>query len=292
MIAEVELMGTRDGVTQLQRRWRPASTSATKSAIVVVHGLGEHSGSYEHTGRYLAERGHDVVAFDNRGFGQSGGPRGHIDRFKTYVDDVEDLVVERRQLGLPVVLLGHSLGGLIAASYVVGDRPSPDVLVLSAPALNANLPLWKRTAAPLLARLAPKLFVPTDFEASILTRDPEIQPTYAADELRVRGSTARLGEESFEAMRTVTRGLRRITLPTYVLHGGDDTLVPPAASQPLAALPNVTYRLWPGLRHECFNEIERLDVLGELVAWLEDAVTGVDRSSAGSDGQRPESRST
>ena len=200
MIAEVELTGTRDGVTQLQRRWRPVA-GAAKSAIVMVHGLGEHSGSYEHTGRFLAEHGHDVVAFDNRGFGQSGGRRGHIDRFKIYLDDVEDLVVERRQLGPPVVLLGHSLGGLIAASYLVDDRPSPDVLVLSAPALAANLPRWKRVAAPIMARLAPKLFVPTDFEASILTRDPEIQPTYAADELRVRGSTARLGEESFEAMR-------------------------------------------------------------------------------------------
>ncbi len=287
MIAEVELMGSRDGVTQLQRRWRPDTTEATTAAMVLVHGLGEHSGSYEHTGRYLAERGLDVLAFDNRGFGQSGGRRGHIDRFKTYLDDVEDLVVERRQLGLPVVLLGHSLGGLIAASYLVDGRPPPDLLVLSAPALEANLPRWKRTAAPLLARLAPKLFVPTDFDPAVLTRDPDLQPTYAADELRVRGSTARLGEESFEAMRTVARELHRIDLPTYVLHGGDDDLVPPNASRPLAELPNVTYRLWPGLRHECFNELERFDVLGELVAWLDTAIRPV-----AVDAQRPESRST
>ena len=90
----------------------------------------------------------------------------------------------------------------------------------------------------------------------------------------------------------MARKLRRITLPTYVLHGGDDTLVPPRASRPLAELPNVTYRLWPGLRHECFNEIERFDVLGELVAWLDDAVTGVDRSGRTGHDQRPESRST
>ncbi|MGI9615384.1 MAG: lysophospholipase [Acidimicrobiales bacterium] len=271
-------MGTRDGVTQLQRRWRPGSESDTRSAIVLVHGLGEHSGCYENTGRYLAEQGHDVVAFDNRGFGQSGGRRGHIDRFDTYLDDVEDLVVERRQSGLPVVLLGHSLGGLIATSYVVAGRPAPDVLVLSAPALEANLPRWKRAAAPLLGRLTPKLFIPTDFEATILTRDPELQPTYAEDDLRVRGSTPRLGEESFQAMRDVAEQLHKITMPTYVLHGGEDELVPPAVSRPLAALPNVTYRLWPELRHECFNEIERLDVLGELTGWLDTVLANIDRS--------------
>lgn len=289
MIADVELMGTRDGVTQLQRRWRPGGDGPVKSAIVLVHGLGEHSGCYEHTGRFLAGERHDVVAFDNRGFGQSGGRRGHIDRFETYLDDVEDLVVERRQLGLPVVLLGHSLGGLISVNYLISGRPAPDALVLSAPALEANLPRWKRAAAPLLARLAPRLFVPTDFEASILTRDPDFQPTYAADDLRVRGSTARFGEQSFEAMRAVEGELHRITVPTYVLHGGDDELVPPAVSRPFADLPNVTYRLWPGLRHECFNEIERRDVLNELSSWLETVVARSDLDSAA---QRAESPST
>ena len=259
----------------------------TRSAIVLVHGLGEHSGCYENTGRFLAEQGHDVVAFDNRGFGQSGGRRGHIDRFDTYLDDVEDLVVERRQSGLPVVLLGHSLGGLIATSYVVAGRPAPDVLVLSAPALEANLPRWKRAAAPLLGRLTPKLFIPTDFEATILTRDPEIQPTYATDDLRVRGSTPRLGEESFQAMRDVAGRLHKITMPTYVLHGGEDELVPPEVSRPLAGLPNVTYRLWPELRHECFNEIERLEVLGELAGWLDTVLADIDQLP-----QRAESPST
>ena len=287
MIAEVELMGTRDGVTQLQRRWRPDDPQSTRSAMVLVHGLGEHSGCYEHTGRFLAERGHDVVAFDNRGFGQSGGRRGHIDRFATFLDDVEDLVVERRQLDEPVVLVGHSLGGLIAANYVIAGRPAPDLLVLSAPALEANLPRWKRAAAPLLDKVAPTLFVKADFEASILTRDPARQPTYAADDLRVRGSTARFGQESFEAMRAVEGRLHRITLPTYVLHGSADELVPPEVSRPLADLPNVTYRLWPDLRHECFNEIERLDVLRELADWLDRALTDLDRS-----GQRAESPST
>jgi alpha-beta hydrolase superfamily lysophospholipase len=161
---------------------------------------------------------------------------------------------------------------LISVNYVIDGRPSPNLLVLSAPALEATLPRWKRKAAPMLAKAAPKLFVKTDFDPSILTRDPEIQPTYSADELRVRGSTARFGVESFEAMRRVADDLHRIEMPTYVLHGSADELVPLAVSRPLADLPNVTYRPWPELRHECFNEIERSDVLGELADWLDRAL--------------------
>jgi alpha-beta hydrolase superfamily lysophospholipase len=284
LIVENELVGTRDGLSQLQRRWHLVDDQAggvaqrgapPKAAVLLVHGIAEHSGRYEHVGRYLAERGFDVLAFDSRGHGQSGGRRGHVEHFTDHLDDVEDLIVERRQLGAPVVLIGHSLGGLISASYMVSGRPQPDLLVLSAPALDADLPRWQRLAAKALARIAPRLFVKTRVDPSILTRNEEVQAAYLADPLRVGGSTARLGQESFAAMAETSASIDRITVPTYVLHGGDDRLVPPSASRPLADLPNVTYRLWPGLRHECFNEPERDDVLAEVVDWLDTQVVAI-----------------
>ena len=284
---QTDLTATRDGLTQLQRRWLPApEPDGPRSAVVLVHGLGEHSGRYEHVGQFLAERGHDVLGFDNRGFGQSGGARGHIDRFDLFLDDIEDLVVERRQLGVPVVVVGHSLGGLMAATYATSDRPQPDVLVLSAPALGAEAPRWQRVAAPILARVAPERFVKSEIDPSILSADPAVQRAFRDDPLRVAGGTARLGDEIFTTMASTRAAIDRISMPTYVLHGSADRLVPSRHSRPLADLPNVTYRLWTGLRHECFNEIGREDVLDELAAWLDGAVSDI----AAQD--RPESPST
>lgn len=298
VVATEQLAGTRDGITQLQRRWQPAAVpdggthggpqsggpeaaGPTRSAVLLVHGIGEHSGRYDHVGRFLAARGHDVLAFDNRGHGQSGGRRGHVDHFGQFLDDVEDHVLERRQLGLPVVLIGHSLGGLISATYVVEGRPAPDLLVLSAPALKAQIPAWQRRLAPVLARVWPTVFVPGGIDGALLSRDPEVQRAYLSDPLRVAGSTAGLGQQIFAAMETTTANLARITLPTYVLHGSEDNLVPLAASQPLEGRPNVTYRRWEGLRHECFNEPNRDEVLGEMADWIEDRLAGPPLSGEG-----------
>ncbi len=271
LVITEQLTGTRDGLTQLQRRWRPAGGTGeppVRAAVVIVHGIGEHSGRYDHVGRFLAGRGYDVLAFDSRGHGQSGGPRGHVERFTELLDDVEDHVIERRQLGLPVVLFGHSLGGLISATYVVEGRPPPDLLVLSSPALGADVPRWHRLAAPVLSRLWPRVFVKGNIDERLLSRDPAVQRAYRDDPLRVGGSTARLGQEVFTTMASTSAELARITMPTYVFHGDEDRLVPSSASRPLSGRPNVTYRLWPGLRHECLNEPEQREVLAELDTWL------------------------
>ncbi|MDH4077163.1 MAG: lysophospholipase [Acidimicrobiia bacterium] len=289
VVVSEQLAGTRDGTTQLQRRWQPATAASDhgpqgagpRAAVVLVHGIGEHSGRYDHVGRFLAQRGHDVLAFDSRGHGQSGGRRGHVDHFRLFLDDVEDHVLERRQLGLPVVLIGHSLGGLISATYVVERRPAPDLLVLSAPALKAQIPAWQRRLAPMLSRVWPTVFVPGGIDGALLSRDPEVQRAYLSDPLRVAGSTARLGQQIFATMETTAANLDRITLPTYVLHGSDDQLVPPAASQPFDGLSNVTYRRWAGLRHECFNEPDRAEVLGEMAAWMEDQLADLPLSGDG-----------
>ena len=261
----VQFGQARDGNTQLVRRWPVKNPVA---AILLVHGIGEHSGRYQHVGAFLAERGYDVVAFDNRGFGQSGGRRAHVDSFDQFLDDIEDLLSERRALGVPVVLFGHSLGGLMASTYLVSDRPQPDLGILSAPALAAEVPRWQRLAAPVLGRLAPSVFIKGKAMSGLLSRDEEVEKAYHADPLVILGATAGLGHEIFSTMEATSANLDRISVPTYVLHGESDRLVPPAASQPLIGHPMVTYRSWPGLRHECMNEPERFEVLAEIAKWL------------------------
>lgn len=264
----VEFFATNSrGGTQLRRRWDVASPRA---AVLIVHGIGEHSGRYQHVGDHLAAVGFDVLAFDQLGFGQSEGRRAHVDRFGQLLDDVEALMAERRELAVPVVLLGHSLGGLVSAAYLVSDRPPPDLAVLSAPALEAEVETWKRVTAPLIGRLAPRLFIPNKIDGVLLSRDVAVQEAYVNDPLVTAGATARLGKEIFAAMDRTRAAIDRISIPTYVLHGGEDELVPLSASAPLRALPNVTYKVWEGLRHECFNEPEQDEVLDAMSTWLLD----------------------
>ncbi len=257
---------TRDGLTQRRRHW---AATDPKAAILLVHGIGEHSGRYEHVGDALSDAGYDTLAFDQRGFGETGGRRAFVTEFSEYTDDVADLLAERRELGVPVVLMGHSLGGLIVAAYLVGNDPAPDLAVLSAPALAAEIPRWQRFAVPVLSRVAPQLHVKSDFDGSILSRDESVQQAYDNDPLRVNGTTASLGRQIMAAMASTSAQLDKITIPTYVLHGGDDKLVPPAASEPIGELPNVTRKVWPGLLHECLNEPEWPDVVAGITDWLD-----------------------
>lgn len=257
------------GGTQMRRRWE---VDGAKAAVLIVHGIGEHSGRYVHVGDHLASRGYDVLAYDQVGFGQSEGRRAFVNSFDDYLDDVEVLLGERRETGVPVVLLGHSLGGLVAATYLESDRPQPDVAILSAPALGAEVPAWQRIAAPIIGRFAPKVFIPSKIDGPILSHDPEVQTAYETDPLGVRGNTAGLGREIFATMEATAAAISKIKVPTYVLHGAEDELVPEQFVAPLADLPNVTYRSWEGLRHECFNEYEKLDVMNEMADWLDSQV--------------------
>jgi alpha-beta hydrolase superfamily lysophospholipase len=256
---------TRDGLTQLRRHW-PAD--APKAAVLLVHGIGEHSGRYDHVGAHLAARGFDTLAFDNRGFGQSGGRRAFVKGFSQYKDDVEDLLTERRELGVPVALFGHSLGGLICTDYLVGGRPQPDLAILSAPALGAEVPAWQRMAAPIMGKISPKLFLPAKIGGELLSRDPQVGADYVNDPLVISGATAGFGRSFFRAMKRVNANLARISVPTYVLHGSEDGLVPTASSEPLGELDLVTRKVWEGLRHECMNEPEKEEVLTAVSDWI------------------------
>ncbi len=125
-------------------------------------------------------------------------------------------------------------------------------------------------AAPILGRFVPSLFIKGTQMTGLLSRDEEVEKAYHADPLVILGATAGLGRAIFETMDETSARLDRIRIPTYVLHGEEDQLVPQAASLPLRDLANVTYRSWPNLRHECLNEPERFEVLGEIRDWLDE----------------------
>lgn len=272
-IPTTETVTSRTGVDRFQRRW---VANEPRAAVLLVHGVAEHSGRYDYVGSYLAEHGFDVLSFDLRGHGESGGRRGHVATFDDFLGDVEELLEDRRALGVPVILFGHSLGGLIAATYASGGRPAPDLLVLSAPALAADVPGWQRLAATALGQVAPKLSIPNNFDGELLSRDDAVGVAYRDDPLRVKVATARFGKVVFSTMEATADRLHRITVPTYVLHGTDDRLVPPRASEPFASIGSATRVLHEGLRHECLNEPERDEVLAGITAWIDQQLASAD----------------
>jgi alpha-beta hydrolase superfamily lysophospholipase len=238
------------------------------ATVLIVHGIAEHSGRYERTGRLLAEAGLDVHAFDIRGHGLSGGRRVYVRKWDDYLDDLACRLQGVREPGRPMVLFGHSMGALIALTYACSDRPAPDLLVLSAPPLGARVPGWQRALVPVLSRLAPALVLANPISGEQLSRDPAVGTACFADPLVQPRSTTRLGAELLKAMKRGRGQLDRLHVPTLVIHGGADTLVPTQVSEPLAAVPGVERRVLPNLRHETLNEPEGPQVVAAIVEWL------------------------
>jgi acylglycerol lipase len=261
-----------DGTKLLVRRWAPPGPAW--ASVLLVHGIAEHSGRYELVGNRFAAAGLDVQAYDQRGFGASGGNRAYVDRWDQQLNDMGERlrIVRSDAAGRPVVLYGHSLGGLIALGYTLTDRAKPDLLVLSAPAIEANIPGWKRSMVRVLSRVAPRMRIPNSFDGMTLSRDPDVAERYLADPLNEHVTTARFGAEALAEQTRVQANLGRLALPTLVIHGADDGLVPASSSAPLAELTGVTRREYPGIRHELHNEPEGPSIIDDVVGWIRDQV--------------------
>lgn len=254
-----------DGTELFTRSVTPEGRRAT---VVVVPGLAEHGGRYDHVARQYAEAGLAVRITDLRGFGRSSGARAFVETFDDYTDDLVADLEGAREEGGPVVLHGHSMGGLVALRYALSDRPPPDLLVLTGPSLDARIPVAKRAAAHLLARLMPRFTMPNQLDGSQLARDPAVGEAYFADQLVHTRTTARLGSELLKAMAATRPSIASLDVPTLVLHGAADTIVPPGASAPLGLVPGVERVLMPGLRHEVHNEgPEAIDM---VIGWIEE----------------------
>lgn len=270
MTSQTDAVVARDGTPLFVRTWQPRGEPW--AVVLLVHGVSEHSGRYEHVGQWLADAGLEVHAYDHRGYGQSGGPRGHVDSWSQLLSDLQERVVAVRRPGLPLVLYGHSMGGLLSAEYAEGDRPQPDLMVLSAPGLISGHPRYLHWLAGIFGRLAPRFALKVRGDFSVLSRDVAVQRAFADDPLVVLKQTARFGLEAFAAQRRTLAGVARMGVPTLVIHGLDDRLVPPVASEALGSLPNVARRLYPGLRHELHNEPEGREVVSDVIEWLRSRV--------------------
>lgn len=280
----VDHVAASDGTVLLTRHW-PADEAEAGGAwagapwacVLLVHGLGDHSGRYEHVGDQLAAAGLDAYAYDHRGMGGSEGRRGDVEHWSQLHDDLGGRLVAVRaaSAGRPVVLYGHSLGGLIVAGYCLSPRPKPDLVVLSSPALDDELPAWKHAVAKGLSRVVPTLSIPNGIDGSTISRDPSVAAKTVDDPSCVKTSTVRMGAAGFaEQDRVRAAAPGGLGVPTLVLHGLDDGLVPSAASEPFEGAPGVERRTYPGLRHELHNEPEGPEIVESVIGWLRKQVAG------------------
>ncbi len=256
------------------QRWRPPRDP--RAIIVLVHGLGEHSGRYTTLVERLLARGFGVDAFDHRGHGRSEGRRADIESMDTLAADVRSRIAAVRadHPGRPLVLLGHSMGGAVALWVAMSDPALVDALVLSAPAVGADpsVPPLQLRMARLLARLWPGFGIHT-LDPATVSRDPGVVRAYGADPLVHHGALpARTVVALLDAMRAFEALVAGLRVPVLVMHGTADRLVPLAHAETVyraLGAADCTVLRYAGLAHELFNEPEQASVYADLEAWLD-----------------------
>ena len=243
--------------------WSPGVQA--RGVVVIVHGFGEHSDRYEHVARRLVAEGYATYALDHRGHGRSEGPRAVIDRLAGAVSDIDRLVVLAGDAhpGLPVFMLGHSMGGLLAVQYALEHRDRLTGLLLSGAlaALDAA-PAPARLIARMLSVVAPGAGL-IALDASLVSRDPQVVAAYRADPMVHHGKLpARTVAELMAAGQRFPERVPQITVPTLIMYGSEDRLCPPSGSVMLGeriGAADMTVTPYEGLYHEILNEPEQRD---------------------------------
>lgn len=269
-----------------------------RAVVLMVHGLGEHASRYGHVARHLLDWGFAVRAYDQRGHGESGGARGVLPNETALLDDLAEVVDDTRLRSqrlphairaadaseqppsphLPLILLGHSMGGLVASQFVALKVRPVEGLVMSSPALDAGLNGLHKLLLAVSARLAPNLCVSNGLDARYISHDELVVKKYLADRRVHNKISARLGQFIATAGPATVAAAARWSTPTLLMYAGADRLVSPAgsrafaenaASSPDVKPGTVTTKCFDGLYHEIFNEADAAPVFDTLKAWLD-----------------------
>ncbi len=270
--AEGRFVG-RGGLDLFRQWWRPPG--GARAALANIHGLGDHSGLYPALVEHMIGRKMAVHSFDLRGNGRSPGARGFVETWGDYRDDLSRFIeaVRRDEPGLPLFLIGNSLGGLIALDWAMDHSGTVNgVVAVSTPLGDLGVPAPLLALGRLLSRVWPAFSLETGMDLSGLARDPAIAEQILADPLFHRRGTARLSTEVTAAIARVQGGAAFFTLPLLVLHGSDDRMVPPAGSRAFAARAGSSDKRlieYPGAYHALFADVGREQVLDDVAAWVE-----------------------
>ena len=255
--------------------WPLDPDTPLRGVVIVVHGLGEHAGRYDHVARRLNSWGYAVRGYDQCGHGESGGAPGSLPTDSRLLDDLADIIDSTRsrmQPETPLILLGHSMGGLVVGRFVsLGMRPV-DGLIMSSPALNAGMNALQKLLVAVLPKIAPDLRVGNGVKPQFISHDPAVVAAYKGDRLVHDRISARLARFIATAGPLTLAAAPQWTVPTLLMYAGDDRLLNPQGSRDFAALAPkdvVTSVCFDALYHEIFNELDATAVFATLQQWLQ-----------------------
>ncbi|MBX3592070.1 MAG: lysophospholipase [Burkholderiaceae bacterium] len=264
-----------DGVELHGLCWRPPVADAAASrTVVIVHGLGEHVGRYATLGDWLAARGWTLRGHDHRGHGRSQGARGKLSSSHDLVDDLAAAIdALAAPASAPPLLMGHSMGGLVALTYALRHPERIGGLVLSSPALALGLGVFQKALLAVMSRVAPDVAVNNGLDPSRLSHDAAVVRAYVDDPLVHDRISARLARFLVDGGRDALERAPALSVPTLLIYAGDDRLVDPEGSREFARrAPRslLVAREYPALWHEILNESPegRSAVLADLERWL------------------------
>jgi len=265
---------TFDGLDIYSNEWIPSGSP--KAVVCVLHGVGEHIGRYQPDGEVLSQAGYVLAGFDQRGFGRSGGRRGHTPSLEAYFKDIDRFLeeVSRRHPDLPRVLYGMSMGGVLVLAYTPVRRPNLAGVIAAAPGLRTALEEQKVKVllARLLGQATPTLTMNSGVDPQEISRDPHVVEAYLSDPLDHFLVTASWGRSMLQAVDMVFASASSFPLPLLLLHGTKDAIAYPRGSQEYADLApkdRVTLKMWDGMKHELHTDPDKAEVFRVMIQWMD-----------------------
>ena len=257
------------------QRWKPSSPP--KAIVLITHGVAEHSECYHSAAEALAQNHLDVWAWDLPGHGKSYGQRGYVKAFSEYTDRLKEVLAEVQRHSdakIPIFLLGHSMGGMIAFQFALANPIAPvKAYILSSPAfgVKVQVPFIKDQAARILMHVAPKLTIPHQITYEELTRDAELVKTYYKDPLRHTKFSAPLYLGILDAMESAKIRAHEFTIPLLIQAAGQDKIVDVLATQEIFAKigsSRKTLKIYPESYHDIFNDTNKQEVIDDFLTFL------------------------
>lgn len=259
--------------------WHPEEPS--QAVVILVHGLGGHSGVFQNAVEYLVPQGYTVYAFDLRGHGRSPGQRGHINAWTEFREDLRAFLqhIRMQQSCCPHILWGHSLGGTIVLDYALRSSNDIQGLILTAPALGKiSISPVKLTLGRLLSRTVPRFSLKLGLQKAADLRDPAILALYA-DPLRHEYGSARLATEFFATVNWIYRNAPELKIPLLIMHGSADQITLPEGSRAFfqrVIFPDKEHREYPGSYHDLYVDMDYQEVFQDLETWLKQHLVGAE----------------
>lgn len=265
------------GLLLFYQAWYPPGVA--KAVVALVHGFGEHCDRYSTVTTALTQAGYAVFGFDNQGHGRSEGQRGHINSWQDYRDNVSAFLAQVRhhEPTLPLFLLGHSLGGLIVLDFVLASPQGLAGIIISGPPIRPTgiAKPYLVAIARVLSGIWPRFSMDVGAGTETLSRDPAVVNQTQEDPLTHSMATVRWGSECLVAIANVRQNIHQLQVPILLVHGSADQVNDVRGSQEIFERITVdkTLKIYPGSYHEPHNDLDRHQVMNDLVQWLNDRLT-------------------